>query len=848
MLSDHRKLIEVTEEWGFAPEIVETLFWWIGASPKLKAFCAVARTLQDILELGPEIIEPIDQEYLGPLLSLLVRINAGSQRLVDAIGIHLVDRGTKGDSLAGNYYSSHPLYSLLAWSLAQAKEGARDIGTLRIFQLHNFLAYRKLVIDSTNRQDYLQSGGEELGLGKLIYSVSNACRLIREYFRIGLPGDVVFLNPMVPHRTFVDRVLINRHFKGVGHCSEYEQLVGLLFYKAYADSTTISRNVETRLHSIGGSQWYTRENIVSPYTFDEATAIGDADDTDGYWGHSHTLQRFEGTEESLREWDDCDLAPEENTADELLMFADFGCRHEEGTAFSRTMAALGQQKAIVMSNQLLPNAWGQMTLWELGCLMRFCGKLHRHLMQVVRKSPKQKQLMDGVCLIMLMLWFGRTLEEVLQLAIIPTDKVRQLSLEQLGTISPGVSLAYIAASGEWRIRAELPAYKKPISHEAAALCHPQIQHIYLPDSFNLSSFLRTIRPEIETLEQITFPFKALSAKKLRKTLREIFAALPEPTRYTEAKLTQFLFHQMVQKSNGDLAFATSLTGRYHRLSSVQLHYMTPLADRLREIYDQVVGDFIESVYSTFYDKPAPMLLAHSSLPGIYLGYLPCPTKSSVQDLVARLKAGIQRAKTGSDEELRRSHNQYSLYTALMFGWATGYRAVKSPFLTLEHIDADSGIGYISDKEGEDFYSTRPVWVPPTVIQQLRYYAKHVFKLLPRILGRHPEFASDPLRHQVFFLDEDWQPVQVRPRTISEQLHDIFPLPVNINRRFLRSGLAEQGVSGEMINGFMGHWSIGEEPWGKYSSLCLQDYVRVVSGSVSRLFGELGWTAIRAPQV
>ena len=180
----------------------------------------------------------------------------------------------------------------------------------------------------------------------------------------------------------------------------------------------------------------------------------------------------------------------------------------------------------------------------------------------------------------------------------------------------------------------------------------------------------------------------------------------------------------------------------------------------------------------------------------------------------------------------------------MFAYATGVRAIKSPFIHIEEIDEETGLAVISDKDGKDFYNSRLVWLPDSVRKQLSYYSNHRDYVMNELIPKnYPHDLSDtPF---LFLLDNDLSIIELRPKNIKPLLTEIFPMPLNVNRRFLRTEMKERGCPIEIINCFMGHWSLGEEPWGKFSSLSFHDYVQTLKQHIISILDMLTWKPIQS---
>lgn len=211
------------------------------------------------------------------------------------------------------------------------------------------------------------------------------------------------------------------------------------------------------------------------------------------------------------------------------------------------------------------------------------------------------------------------------------------------------------------------------------------------------------------------------------------------------------------------------------------------------------------------------------------------------------------------------HNDYTLYVAEMLGFATGYRAVRDPLDSLTQIDWLTGFACISDKDDLDYYNARLVWLPPVVCKQIRHYQYHCQRLGERLMLINPEVAKNLLNHGVsieqdgetnrsnntdkktnknskaekdrppflFLLNPNGRLLNLRPAEITERLRTVFPVPVNVNRSYLRNRLRELDCPGELVNYFLGHWENGEEPFGPYATLSPFEYKQAIAPITTR---------------
>ena len=79
-----------------------------------------------------------------------------------------------------------------------------------------------------------------------------------------------------------------------------------------------------------------------------------------------------------------------------------------------------------------------------------------------------------------------------------------------------------------------------------------------------------------------------------------------------------------------------------------------------------------------------------------------------------------------------------------------------------------------------------------------------------------------------------------PKLLGKKLRDVFALPINANRHYLRSTMLARGCPVEVINAFMGHFERGEEPWGKFSGLSPIAYRNALDLFLTPLMRDDGW--------
>jgi hypothetical protein len=105
-----------------------------------------------------------------------------------------------------------------------------------------------------------------------------------------------------------------------------------------------------------------------------------------------------------------------------------------------------------------------------------------------------------------------------------------------------------------------------------------------------------------------------------------------------------------------------------------------------------------------------------------------------------------------------------------------------------------------------------------------------------------------LHGDFFLLSDDLEIIQARPGTLIDILAEYVSLPLNFPRKAMCCYLTEAGVSADLVDAWMGHWSYGESPWSSRSMLSPTIYLREVGPVVDRILHEIGFRPIRSKLV
>lgn len=340
------------------------------------------------------------------------------------------------------------------------------------------------------------------------------------------------------------------------------------------------------------------------------------------------------------------------------------------------------------------------------------------------------------------------------------------------------------------------------------------------------------------------------------------------TRLTIKRLEVFMFNELTRQEEGDITTAMLLTGRDDFLGTPPLHYTAISVDKLQNLFQckcqEILDRCTAEQVSRSYDCIPTRLQQehHVDCEQGTAGTPYRPTQKAVHALVSGLIDQTNHSAINLEgrDGIIAYHNAIMRYTAILFAFSTGFRAVTSPLLPPSQIDVDTGFAVISDKDGSDYYNARIVWLPPVCIEQCRLYFDHLEALLPKLEHLDLELfyelkallAQDTPSEKLplfFLLTRQGVSQKITPTDLWKDIRENlqYDLPANASRHYLRSNLLERGCPPEVISAFMGHWERGQEPWGRNSALCPINYATTLSKFIIPLLDEVGWKPIQGFQ-
>lgn len=464
-----------------------------------------------------------------------------------------------------------------------------------------------------------------------------------------------------------------------------------------------------------------------------------------------------------------------------------------------------------------------------------------------------------ICIaLMLLLWTGRPWKQLKKISLCFKD-------DNYAGFNDGVIYLVDEKSLLLPVCGDLPSRKLNDEVKAFAKNKEEFIKIRLPEIIHnlIDEFI-----SLKINNKILFS-KEINLNKLRKYIKEI--NLTHKTKITLSNAQGFLKLYISRMNNGGMIESAILTDNISPVDINPMHYSWFSQNKLANLYSATVQPLLSLLLKNKFTKIKNTTFDPSQN-DVGVGSSIMPDKDGVKNLVRKLKASIRDTRNIElADRIVTYHNQYALYTACMLSYSTGSRATKYPFWLPSDIDITTGFAVISDKDSNDYYNSRLVWLPDVCVQQLKNYNEYMNVLMNRLPVIAPDLftklteqlkndsilrsRSSEIERQedmipyIFFMRDSnnrkknsW--IESSAEEIFRRIRGQLPLPLNVNRHYLRTRLREEGCPEEIVNAFMGHWHDGQEPFGKYSSLSPLTYRNILKKYLPKIIKLDGWESIQ----
>lgn len=405
----------------------------------------------------------------------------------------------------------------------------------------------------------------------------------------------------------------------------------------------------------------------------------------------------------------------------------------------------------------------------------------------------------------------------------------------------------------------------------------------LPDTRNefyavdMPSFVSAILNSFYQVWKLNFSNNGtVKSKKIAKTIAFTDATLLESavsqylrklnTKYdSQLSINKLIysFRSGMQWISDDLAEYALITNTRYNHSIVAAHYYSVEKARLNQVHTGVINHVLQQA-NWHHIK----VLEDPSWTG-YVGSKLGLNSNVLKDYIRSLKERVRSEKRTGD--LVAIHNAYTTYIIKLLQFATGYRSVGSPLSEIDEINKDFRLILIRDKDSDDHFHTRVIPLADIVIQQLdeyRSYLKHLMGKLgyrkylraniQKLIENQNKKNSLPF---LFYLTQQKRVSHISPSTIALHDDEAWSYPPNVNRHYLRTKLRESQIqlaendeasfiepkcSAELIDYFMGHWELGEEPFNRFAHISPLTLRTEMIKTINIMLQLDGWTVIGNP--
>lgn len=221
---------------------------------------------------------------------------------------------------------------------------------------------------------------------------------------------------------------------------------------------------------------------------------------------------------------------------------------------------------------------------------------------------------------------------------------------------------------------------------------------------------------------------------------------------------------------------------------------------------------------------------------VFIGSRLCPRPEVVQGAISHLKEdiGTDKQATGSLSEPP-FHNRFTLYAVWTFAFATGVRAIITPYIDPFEVSGLNNTGLLRDKDSDSGAKAKLVWIPKTVKSQMDHYSRYIGDS-----PKSPCSRGEPC----YFLNNVGKHLLVRPASLGPEMAKYLPgFPVGIHRRFMFNALLDSGCPPETVRVWMGHALTGDEPWSRHASFSYAKHRTELSRYLLPILEYLGFEPI-----
>ncbi|SHI99401.1 hypothetical protein SAMN02745165_01357 [Malonomonas rubra DSM 5091] len=475
-------------------------------------------------------------------------------------------------------------------------------------------------------------------------------------------------------------------------------------------------------------------------------------------------------------------------------------------------------KKISRDNQLFSFAWQELSNADISFLLDEItpnGLLDHPI------DDDSEELLLAKASLQLMFWVGFSYADLSEIRLWPIGSPPKMPcyLYPEGILripSKGAELSKPKSSYQSSYRVANQEYIDLILPQDAVTSISHVCQIYYPQHV-LQSLRAGSQPSIGTEKILELNLFPCDLNKIEKAVNRQLSQWHKNGFYrlTAFRIRNFHPRKLARMPFSDITTSDLTLGRSSHLGQTKIHYASFKSIRLAYMFNRSCKEILAES-----GRPDSSHCQVAATNSFNLGTPFRLQQTTIIHTARSLRTAVDAVRKNATtvSGIVVFHNLFTAYTALLVSYAIGHRRSGLPFLATAAWDEKTGFACCRDKDTDDFYHTRLLWLPEACQEQLINYRNHLrvlnIPVAPDNVDKDKEF---------FFIRQDFT-----VDTTLETLHDIlcnhgYDFSGHPQRHFLKSVLQERGCSPTVVELFLGHWNLGLEGWVKTSALHPADY-------------------------
>jgi hypothetical protein len=439
-------------------------------------------------------------------------------------------------------------------------------------------------------------------------------------------------------------------------------------------------------------------------------------------------------------------------------------------------------------------------------------------------------------MLQLMLVAGAEAEDLRQCRVWPSLADVPTHPEVLGIIADTGTLVLPCPGMDdgWLPEKAFSAYFSDPAHKVDEYFRTAFRRLLLPLPQQLPASTALIKRARHIDSVLLYPgLSKVSKEQVVKALQKHVLEV-NSTYHTALTLHRISMHvaNAVYALDGDFAESLMLSYRHRQSNDHRLYYYAPEHNHLVRQHARIWQHLSHA-------SDTGHLHSHSQLDHGYLGSAAVPLTSRLRETFTSLVDQIRPLLSGrgrrSKDTWRAAHNALTAYVIRQIQWTTGIRAIRDP-IEIHNYDPTTGFLRINDKDSNDQYGARVVWLLPGVQRQIGIYLDHVERAA-KALG------VDQQQLTFRFVQDNNQIPEVSNQAMVRYTPCEYPYSINAHRHYLRTRLRELGVDAGYVDAWLGHGGTGREPYARHSTMAPARLRRAMLPALKTIREELGWVIL-----